>query len=809
MSKAANKRLRVGVLCGGPSAERGISLNSARSICDHLDSPEIEVVPIYFDHLVRPYAVSRSQLYSNTPSDFDFKLAHLAEPLSETQLIERLKGVDIVFPAIHGRFGEDGELQELLEKAGVPFVGATSAACKLAFDKYLANQFLAEKGFYTIPALLIEKYQANDYLKSIEDFFATHALQRAIVKPCRGGSSIAVHSVTTPNEALFAVNNIFNQGNDTRVVIEPFCAGTEFTVIILENFEGKPTALFPIEVEMDYSDNQIFDYRRKYLSSRMVTYHCPARFETPIINQIRQQSEQLFSLFGMRDFARFDGWLLDNGHVYFPDFNPISGMEQNSFLFIQGAQVGFSHRDVLRFVLKRACNRYDIPFDPVPAATKRGASRKRVNVLFGGDTAERHVSVMSGTNVWLKLRQSELYDPRPFLLDIDGGVWEVPYGLALYHTVEEMADLCRSTEARELRFKGLRAQVQQELGAPEGLLSEKQFFPRRMSVEQFVEDSEIVFIALHGGFGENGELQQQLEDARVSYTGSPPQASQIAMDKFTTGEVVTNLHAEGVATARKKSIDYRNISAQADSEWNWLWNNLRSELGSETLIVKPQGDGCSAGVARLFGARDLRFYVEHVREGALRIPPGTLTRQLNVIEMPPHRPERLLFEEFIETLPLTVEGNELHWGPTVVGGNVVRSTPWVEITVGVIGRKGQLHALNPSITVANADILSLEEKFQGGTGINITPPPAEYVSPEVVKRARQSIELVANAIGISGFARIDAFLNYKSGELIIIEANTIPGLTPSTVIFHQGLAEQPSLYPREMLEKILEFRAVF
>jgi D-alanine-D-alanine ligase-like ATP-grasp enzyme len=113
--------------------------------------------------------------------------------------------------------------------------------------------------------------------------------------------------------------------------------------------------------------------------------------------------------------------------------------------------------------------------------------------------------------------------------------------------------------------------------------------------------------------------------------------------------------------------------------------------------------------------------------------------------------------------------------------------------------------MNPSITVASSSVLSLEEKFQGGTGINITPPPPEILSPALTTEVRRKIALVAEKLGIRGFARIDAFVHTATGDVVIIEANTVPGLTPSTVLYHQGLAECPPLYPRALLEKFLEY----
>jgi len=790
--------LKIALLCGGPSQERGISLNSARSVCDHLDSPDIELLPIYFDQSKNAHQISRSQLYSNTPSDFDFKLAHLAKPLSEAELVARLKSVDIVFPAIHGKFGEDGELQAFLEKHSIPFIASPSGGCRIAFDKYEASEFIRKRGFYTIPCLLLTKDQSG-HAEELQKFFAEHNIKRAVVKPARAGSSIAVFSVGSAQEALVPVNKIFGDDIDDRLVVEPFCEGREFTVIILENARDEPVALFPMEVEMDYTNHQIFDYRRKYLATRQVSYHCPARFPDSVLATIRSQAQELFKAFGLRDFARFDGWLLDNGKIYFPDFNTISGMEQNSFLFIQGALLGFSHRDILRYIVEHACKRYDIAFQADAENSKVAGDRERVNVLFGGDTAERHVSVMSGTNVWLKLRRSQRYAPRPYLLDMQRNVWELPYALALYHTVEEITELCRTSSEREQRIVPLRQAVRESLGASQILYSEDKFLPRKLTLDQFTSESKIVFIAVHGGIGENGTLQGMFEQSGVSYTGSDRAASQLCMDKFQTGAKLAGLESEGISVAKKQVLVVSELAQKSNAERQQIFAELVTQLGSESLIVKPLDDGCSAGVARLYNGRDFATYVDFTCQGAKRIPSETLTAQANIVELSSQTPQRLLFETFVSTAALRVRGNQLLW-PT-------GAPDWVEITVGVLGKKGNMHALNPSITVASSDILSLEEKFQGGTGINITPPPAEFVSAAVVQRAKNSIERVANILGINGFSRIDAFLNVKSGEIIVIEANTIPGLTPSTVIYQQALTEEPPLTPREFLEGILGLRS--
>ena len=789
-SKQMNK-LTIALLCGGPSLERGISLNSARSVCDHLQSDEIEILPIYFDHKKNAYQISRSQLYSNTPSDFDFKLRQSARPLSKLSLNRLLKTTDLAFPVMHGLFGEDGQIQRILERNKCPYVGSPAEACKRAFDKYVANEFIKQHNFYTLPSVVLKSH-LKDHKKILNQFFKEHQIKRAIVKPATGGSSIAVHSVSTVADALDGAHEIFSKRVDTRVVIEPFCKGIEFTVIILQNRFGLPVALIPTEMELDYCDHQIFDYRKKYLATRQVTYHCPPRFNNDAIERIQIQAEQLFTLFGMRDFARFDGWIMPDGQLWFSDFNPISGMEQNSFLFMQSARVGMSHRDLLRFIVKNTCRRYGILF---PKETDyRKLKRKPINVLFGGKTAERQVSLMSGTNVWLKLRRSKKNIPSPYFLDINHNVWRLPYAFTLNHTVEEIMDVCKHASRDEDRLHAMIIRVVDKLSVKESQISEPWFLPEKMSLKEFIKKSDHIFIGLHGGIGEDGSLQKILEDNNIPFNGSGSVASKLCMNKYKTGEVVASLKNEGINTATKKFENLKNFKNFKKADYIHYWKELILELGSRTIIVKPVDDGCSSGIARLFSYKDLQIYIRHALKNTSCIPKNSLTDQHGIIEMPTQKMKNILLEQFITTDKIRIIGNRLKWQTR---------TNWIEITMGLLGKKGKMKALSPSLTVAIGNVLSLEEKFQGGTGINITPPPTEFVKPSVVKKAKARMEKVAHKLGLQGYARIDAFMHIKTGELIIIEANTTPALTPSTVIYHQALAEKQPMYPMELLEKII------
>ncbi|XP_015583609.1 uncharacterized protein LOC8287922 isoform X1 [Ricinus communis] len=872
-AEEGNRVLKVGLICGGPSAERGISLNSARSVLDHIQGEDLHVSCYYIDYELNAYAISPAQVYSNTPADFDFKLESLARQFSSlSEFAEHLAAsVDIVFPVIHGRFGEDGGIQELLENYNIPFVGTGSSECRQAFDKYYASIELSKRGFITVPNFLVQGKEADE--SELFKWFASNRLDptsgTVVVKPAVAGSSIGVTVAYGVADSLKKAKDLILEGIDDKVLVELFLdGGSEFTAIVVDvgsGFECHPVVLLPTEVELQFhgsadirENDAIFNYRRKYLPTQQVAYHTPPRFPVDIIKKIRQGASLLFQRLRLRDFARIDGWYLpssnsafsssegkfgrtDLGTILFTDINLISGMEQTSFLFQQASKVGFSHSNILRSIIHRACLRfpslasnYNLS-DCLPRKSKslqltesfsKSEGTRKVFVLFGGDTSERQVSLMSGTNVWLKLQAfDDLHtvqlDVTPCLLAPSNGqssddsfraVWLLPYSLVLRHTTEEVLDACiEAIEPAQAAFTShLRSQVTNDL--MEGLKKHSWFkgfdiadeLPTIFSMKEWIklakEIQATVFIAVHGGIGEDGTLQSMLEAQGVPYTGPGVVASKTCMDKVATSLALSHLADLGVLTIKKevyKKQDLQNMPALE------VWHNLTSALQCETLCVKPARDGCSTGVARLRCTEDLAVYVKALEDCLLRIPPNSLSKAHGVIEMPHPPPELLIFEPFIETDEIVVSSkstcenaNRLMWKG---------HSRWLEITVGVIGTRGSMHSLSPSVTVKETgDILSLEEKFQGGTGINLTPPPTSIVSNEVLDRCKQHIELIANTLQLEGFSRIDAFLNVDSGEVLIIEVNTVPGMTPSTVLIHQALAEQPPVYPHRFFRTLLD-----
>lgn len=732
---------KLGIICGGPSLERGISLNSARSAMDHIQA---EITVYYVNPKQEVYLLDKQHLYSNTPQDFDFKIGSLAKPLTEEAWVSSMKTLDLIFPIIHGEFGEDGKLQSFLESHDIPFVGSSAKVCDQMFHKDKANAVLSKAGYLTLPCQLIEKDNWKSFLK-------TH--QKIVMKPQAGGSSIGVSIVSSEEQGISALE----MAQDRHMIAEAFCDGQEFTVIVLASEKG-PVSLVPVEIDIQES-GAFFDYRRKYLPTANTRWLCPPRFSKILVQKIQDQAEAIFTLFGMRDFIRMDGWV-KNGEVIFSDINPISGMEQNSFIFLQASRIGLSHQELFSYILSSAARRYglSLSFDQMVSQ-----DRRPVAVLMGGNTEERQVSLMSGTNVWLKLRQSKQFSPEPYFLDKDEKVWALPYTFALTHTVEEISECLEDQDRIRSYMQSEVESIRDRLGLE--AMSTWTIYPKvsPMSLDDFlsnlVKTDRLFFNALHGGIGEDGTLQKRLDGKGIAYNGSGPKASALGMDKYLFGKAVNQTRIPNLYALEKEPLE------------SWA---RHEHFGR--LIIKPRSMGCSYGVQMIENEAEFNVY--------------TFSQDPKV---------DYIVEPFIETDQLYYEDQVL---------KIKKRTGWLELTMVVCQDDTGYHALYPSITVAVSSILSVEEKFQGGTGVNITPPPEDLISKAALSGIQKRFEKLSLYLGVKDYVRYDLFYHLEKDEIIVIEMNTLPALTPSTVLYHQMLATGYASSPTKGLERLLSLQLV-
>ena len=171
MTSKKTSKFRLVVLCGGPSMERGISLNSCRSVCDNLESPEIDIQPVYFDYRRQAYTISRGALYSNTPSDFDFKLQNGGKSSVNARSSSSSKTPTSSFQSCtepSARWPDPGNSR----KTKARYVGSPSQACKIAFNKYKSNELINSHDFPSLPSSLLKSHSSKKKTNKLSRHFS-------------------------------------------------------------------------------------------------------------------------------------------------------------------------------------------------------------------------------------------------------------------------------------------------------------------------------------------------------------------------------------------------------------------------------------------------------------------------------------------------------------------------------------------------------------------------------------------------------------------------------------------------------------
>ena len=786
----------IGIIFGGPGPERGISINSARSLLSHLDPSIYKAISFFVDQSCEFYQVNNACLLSNTPCDFDFKLSEVGHHLPPHQLQHALQTIDLAFPVIHGEFGEDGQLSAMLTAMNIPYIGNTEATCKRCYQKQAAIHNLNQHNFNTLPTLTLST--SPKHLNDLSDFwqaFVANQSNKLVLKPNAGGSSIGVHITTSLSHAKKQAQMLLK--TYPSIVCQPYQSGTEITIIVLDSAKG-PIALIPTETERQHKQLDFLDYRSKYLPTNQCRHYTPSRHSPEAITVIQQQSEAIFQALNLRDIARLDGWYDPKIGFICNDINLISGLEENSFLFKQTSALGLTHRQTIHQLIMHA-NQREKPTTPKPPI--RPTKKTPVHVIFGGQSNEKNVSLMSGRNVWLQLKKSKIYEPLACYLDSELNCWTLPYHLFLNHTTEEIDDGIQHHNQHHAMLSAQAGRLKQHLNHEYQPLCQS---PKGVSLKTWLnciqkknqQQPEPVFIALHGGIGEDGRLQAMLNERQIPYQGSGPLSSQLCMNKHETQTHLSQAQLKQLTVMKQISLSRSTLIEHSElSDVDAIWPQYQASLQSQKLIIKPQSDGCSSGVVILSNVGDYLRYADFIKNKISLAPSSSFTNQTAPIEIP-HHSDDFLIEPYIETDELYVSNHTLTHKKT---------SGWLECTTVVIQNPSDqsYQALPSSITVKQAGILSLEEKFQGGTGINLTPPPSAIISQDLQDWLSQKLCAIAKHFDLRHYARIDFFIHPQKQSLCLIEINTLPALTPSTVLFQQALASTPPIQPLAFLEMLV------
>lgn len=807
--------MKVILFFGGPSEERDVSAGSIKPWVTYLQAdPTAALTVVFVDRQLRAFHLPPVYYYANTCADFETQLRTLDLELDWDEVAALARAHDVAVPLIHGAFGEDGALQRRLESWGVPYVFSRPDALQRTLDKALCYEALAAAGF-PVPAsrrLDPDAWAADPDGVAIELAGLVPLLGSAgpgpaagrllAVKPLSGGSSFGVDVVAAiPAEVARAVAAALAVA-DGPVLVEEFLQGTEFSVVVLDGPGGRPTALAPTEVEKP-PGRQVYGTEEKYLHGSGVLHHTPMRVADDVLHTVRHRAAEAFAALGLRHMARIDGFLLADGTIVVTDVNGIGGMGFSSFVFQQAAMVGIDHRHLIMGLLGAAQGNAAVTAGAAPAD---GGSGRRIHVVLGGPTSERQVSRQSGCFVGLSLLASG-DDVRFHLMDLQSRYTVIGLFYVLHHDVEEIQALVADPVRRatiEAVSRAVRAEFAMDDGPAEAALA----MGRPTSLAEAVAEADFVFLALHGGPGEDGRLQLALDRLGRPYNGSGPRAADLAADKASTAERVVALGLPGVGAPAQRQVDVFELGEWLDAMDRpgaaaARYRALCDELGAAVLVCKPAADGCSTGVKILKRPEVMERFFGAIVSGLPEFAGDEARTDLRgttpSIAMPVPAPKRWLVERaFVDPAEVELPEGDL---------NLETLGPWfaakryVELTAAVLDRPGRgLVAAVPSVTVA-ADELTLQQKFQQGVGTNLALDL--FVPGAVAESVRARVETVARAFGIEGYARLDAFWDKEADRVYLLEINSLCGLTEATVFYSQWLADADSTPPWAVLDRIV------
>ncbi|MBP0449781.1 D-alanine--D-alanine ligase [Kitasatospora sp. RG8] len=369
-SQNPSAKPRVAIVFGGRSSEHGVSVVTAGSVLRAIDREKYDVLPIGITQEGRwalvgdePARMSitdgRMPDVAQVAEAVDGQVAlpvapgHREVVLSEPGATPKALGeVDVVFPLLHGPWGEDGTLQGLLELSGVPYVGNGVLSSAVGMDKEFTKRILASHGLgvgrYTI--VRPREWETEDGRTAVRERVAGLGLP-VFVKPCRAGSSMGITKV----KDLAALDAAIEEArrHDPKLIIEAGVAGREIECGVLE-FEDGPRASVPAEVLVG-GDYEFYDFEAKYIDSSEV--RVPAELTEAETAEIRRQAVEAFEALGCEGLARVDFFLLDDGSWIINEINTMPGFTPISAYPKMWEATGLSYPELIDRLLQAALRR--------------------------------------------------------------------------------------------------------------------------------------------------------------------------------------------------------------------------------------------------------------------------------------------------------------------------------------------------------------------------------------------------------------------------------------------------------------------
>ncbi|MDP8207902.1 MAG: D-alanine--D-alanine ligase [Candidatus Electryonea clarkiae] len=324
------------VLCGGDNLERRVSLASGDAVSLGLAEAGHKVVKI---DTALPEQIFRADepilkgTIGPTPPD-EVKSAHMTRKgwaMLNTTI--SMLDIDMVFPILHGSWGEDGRIQALLELLGLPYLGSGMLSSQVCMNKPLTKETAVRSGIACADGFIVPaESELNNALKICQEKYH----YPVVVKPSNSGSAVNVFIVQNEQELINGLENIWNDGEVP--LVEQYIPGRELTVTVLENKSLPVVEIVP--------KTTFYDYTRKYTAGE-TEYLCPAPIDDEIAVNVREMSAKVFAALGCRHIARVDWRLSPDNMLYFLEVNTIPGMTALSLVPMAASETGIDFPNLM------------------------------------------------------------------------------------------------------------------------------------------------------------------------------------------------------------------------------------------------------------------------------------------------------------------------------------------------------------------------------------------------------------------------------------------------------------------------------
>lgn len=366
-----SRKIRVGLIYGGKSGEHEVSLQTAQAVIKSFDHNKYEIHPFYITKqgewrsgpaLTGPVTDLEQLTFAKLPAENGTSGTALSKPALAPlfgKVAKKDKGqngadegiLDVVFPLLHGTFGEDGTIQGLLEIADIPYVGAGVLASSVGMDKVMMKKVFAHE---ELPQCVFRYFNRTQWEKDKPFFLMEIEVSigyPCFVKPANLGSSVGISKAKNREELIEAVHQAFKF--DRKVIVEEFVNAREIEVAVLGN--EHPEASVPGEI---LSSNEFYDYKAKYIDGKSVM-EIPAKLPPETAEQIRELAVRAFQAVEATGLSRIDFFLTkDDNRILLNEINTMPGFTPYSMYPLLWKETGKPYAELLDDLIRLALDRH-------------------------------------------------------------------------------------------------------------------------------------------------------------------------------------------------------------------------------------------------------------------------------------------------------------------------------------------------------------------------------------------------------------------------------------------------------------------